>query len=174
MGASATFALCYALGLLALGQQRPVDIPLLHFVEESARHSLWARINEVLTLMGKRLQARIVCFFSAVVLPILWRGRGWYLPVTAIAVAYSMEKFLQQMLVRVVDRGRPPISTLGTFPSAGCARLIAIYGLILSLFLLVLPQVTRGARIVLWSLLSVAAYEEEYTRVYPLKHGITM
>ena len=172
-GVSAAVAVCWPLGRLARRLQRPVDVPLLRLVQNSNHHPSWTRVTEELTLMGNRPQVKIVCIVTAVVLTVLWRRRGWYIPVIVIATAFGMEKFLQQILGRVVGREHRLVATLGTYPSGGCARVIAIYGAILFLFLLILPPVSRGARIMLWSFLSLAAFMEGYTRIYLLKHWFT-
>ncbi|MGZ4618213.1 MAG: phosphatase PAP2 family protein [Frankiaceae bacterium] len=172
-GAAATAVVCWPLGGMARRLEGSVDQPLLRFVQSHNHHPAWTRFNEVLTLMGNVLQIKVVCVVSAVVLTVLWRRCGWYVPVVVIAAAFVLEKFLQQMLGRVVGHGQHPIPGLGTYPSGGCARLIAIYGTILFLFLLIRPHLARRTRFVCWSVLASAALLEGYSRIYLLKHWFT-
>jgi len=170
-GVSATVAICWPLGRLARRFEPQIDVPLFRFAQGRHTH-VWDRINDGLTLMGNRPEIKAVCLVSAVALAVLWRRRGWWIPPVVIGVAFFAEKFGQTVLAKVVDRGHPP-TTLGTYPSGGCARLIAIYGAILFLVLLTLPRATRAARFAIWTLLSLAAFVEGYTRIYLLKHWFT-
>jgi membrane-associated phospholipid phosphatase len=82
-----------------------------------------------------------------------------------------VEKYQQSMLATIVDRGHPP-TTLGTYPSGGCARLISIYGVILFL-VLELTRAGRRTRTLTWTLLWTAAFIEGYSRWYLNKHWVT-
>jgi membrane-associated phospholipid phosphatase len=170
-GVGATVAICWPLGRLARRFEPQIDVPLFRFAQRGHAH-YWDRINDGLTLMGNRPEIKAVCLVSAVVLAVLWRRRGWWIPPVVIGVAFFAEKFGQTVLAKVADRGHPP-TTLGTYPSGGCARLIAIYGAILFLVLLTLPRATRAVRFAVWTLLSLAAFVEGYTRIYLLKHWFT-
>ena len=66
---------------------------------------------------------------GAVGLAVLWIRRRWWVPAIILPVGYLMEKYGQEPLKLVVHRGHPP-TTLGTWPSGGCARVILVYGLI--------------------------------------------
>lgn len=170
-GVAGTVVVCWPLGRLARRFQTHVDHPLFRLAEKH-HDPTWTRINYFVTGMGNRPQVKLVCIAAAVVLTVLWRKRQWWVPAVVIAVAFFAEKFGQQVLGKVVDRGHPP-TTLGTYPSGGCARLIAIYGTILFLALLTTRRMSRGANHVLWTVLALAAFVEGYTRIYLLEHWFT-
>lgn len=170
-GIAATVALCWPLGVAAHRLERSVDVPIFDWTTRNQHHG-WTQINKVLTLMGNRPEVKVVCLVSAVILALLWRRRGWWLPPVAIAVAFGTEKYGQKLLGLVVHRGHPP-TTRGTYPSGGVARLVAIYGVILFLVLLTYPAIGRRWRSAAWTAFGVAAFVEGYTRIYLLKHWFT-
>lgn len=171
-GLGATVAVLWPLGHAAkLGQSR-VDVPLFRFAQERDHHRSLTSISKVLTQMGNRYEVKIVCVVAAVALTVAWRKRGWWVPVVVIAAAFGVEKYTQKVLGRVVDRGHPP-TTLGTYPSGGVGRLLAIYGTILFLVLVTWPPRRRAVRFGAWLLLATAAFVEGYTRIYLLKHWFT-
>lgn len=171
-GSAAAVAVCWPLGSLSKALQPRVDVPLFHFVESRQGHPTWTAINQVFTEMGNRLEVKIVCVLAAVILGVLWRRRAWWVPAVVIAAAFGAEKYGQKILAKVVARGHPP-TTLGTFPSGGCARLIAIYGAVLYLVLVTRGGAHRAGRRWLFATLSVAAFLEGYTRIFLLKHWFT-
>jgi membrane-associated phospholipid phosphatase len=171
-GLAATFAVCYPLGLLAHALEGGVDWPVFRYFEAHQHPGWWTDLNKGLTLMGNRPQIKVACVVAAVLLAVLWRRRGWYIPPAVIAVTFVAEKYLQRALAVTVHRGHPPTS-LGTYVSGGVARLITVYGTILLLALLALPRVSRAWRAALWAALGLAAVVEGYTRVYLLKHWLT-
>lgn len=171
-GVAAVVALLWPLGVVVKALQPRVDVPLFRFARDRQGHPTWTHVNDVLTLMGNRPQVKLVCVVSAVVLALVWRRRAWWLPPVVIAAAFGAEKYGQKILTKVVARGHPP-TTLGSFPSGGCARLIAIYGVIL--YVVVLSQRRPAPTTSRWlfGLLALAAYVEGYTRIYLLKHWFT-
>lgn len=171
-GAAATIVVMWPLGHVAKLAEKQIDVPLFQFAQARPGHPAWTTTNQVLTLMGNRTEVKVVCVVAAVLLTYAWRRRGWWVPITVITVAFGTEKYLQKILAKVVDRGHPP-TTLGTYPSGGCARLIAIYGTILFLALLTSTRPRRSVRFSLWLLLSTAGFIEGYTRIYLLKHWFT-
>ncbi len=93
------------------------------------------------------------------------------MPVLLIGSVLVVERFQQTALGALVDRGHPP-TTLGTYPSGGCARLISIYGVILLITVSYLRAGPR-TRAVAWGVLAAFAFVEGYTRWYLSKHWIT-
>lgn len=73
----------------------------------------------------------------AIVYALLARRRRWAGAV-AIATAIVLEHYLHVVLVAVIDRAPPPGST-ETFPSAGAARAVAVYGTCMFALLRLLP-----------------------------------
>lgn len=172
-GVAITIAVCWMLGRLAGWSESAIDHPLFRWFEHRQVGGVWNHANNALTKMGNGPQTQLLSALGAVVFAVVWaaRGRRWWAPLVTLPIAYLCERFGAEVLRLVVHRGHPP-TTLGTWPSGGCARLILIYGLII--FMIVRwtrpnPQV----RAALWSVLAVLAAIEAYTRVYLLKHWFT-
>ena len=169
-GSAATFAIGWPAGRLAHALEDPLDWPMFRWASDQMEPGTWTSVQDVLTQMGNRPEIKAVAVVAAVVLAVAWRRR-WWMPVVLIAAAFFVEKYVQAGLARVVDRGHPP-TTMGTYPSGGCARLISIYGTILFLALRTWrpTPVVQG---VLWTLLAEAAWLEGYARTYRLEHWFT-
>ena len=162
-------AVCWPLGWLAGKSESGVDHPVFRWVPHH-QTSAMTSLMKVATLMGNRFEIKIVMAVACVGFALLLRQRA-VLPVLAIVGSFVLERYTQKILSLVVHRGHPP-TTLGTYPSGGCGRLIAIYGLIV---FLVLHFWRPGRRVVLaaWSLLAVAGWVEGYSRIYLEKHWAT-
>jgi hypothetical protein len=148
----------------------PVDRAVLGYF---AAHQIPALnpLADLLTRTGNTLQTRIVVVTMAAVLLIAWRGPRRWLPPVVIAGTYLAEYVLQAVLARLVHRGHPP-TTLGTWPSGGCARIVAVYGVCL-FFLLLAVRASRRTAIVAGTVLALAEIAELFTRTYLLKHWLT-
>ena len=89
-----------------------------------------------------------------------------------LPVGFVLEKTLQDLLKLVVDRGHPP-TTLGSFPSGGCARVVLVYGLIV--FLVLRWSETRDPRV--WAaggaVVALCAVVQAYARMFNLEHWAT-
>ena len=72
----------------------------------------------------------------------------------------------------MVDRGHPP-TTLGTWPSGGCARVILVYGLIVYFSLRWRDTESVRAWVAGWSLVALAASIQAYAHLYNLEHWFT-
>lgn len=170
-----TLAVLLPLGFLAGAVESWVDHPVFAFFGRHQTGSLTPAM-ELLTRMGNRQQTRLAGVVAAVLLPLLWRRRRWLPPVLVLGLIV-VQRYGQLVLAKVVDRGHPP-TTLGTWPSGGCARLIAIYGTILLLVLAGLQQRRRrplpaGVSTGLWTVLAGCAWIEAFSRTYLLKHWVT-
>ena len=172
-GAGVILALCWPLGLLAHGLEGAVDWPIFHWTEHRQIQA-WSDIWLKLTNIGKPRLTQGVDAIAAVFFAVVWarRRRAWWAPLVLFASAYALEKYCQIILQTVVDRGHPP-TTLGTFPSGGCARVLIVYGLVT--FMTVewrWPESRRAWRIgmvvvaFLWSI-------QAYARLYNLEHWFT-
>lgn len=136
----------------------------------------WSRSWLTLTNIGGLTQTQTLTAVFAVVLAVLWRvlwrRRQWWVPLVVLPVGYVLEKTLQDLLKLVVDRGHPP-TTLGSFPSGGCARVVLVYGLIV--FLLLWGARVRDRRV--WvaggALVAVCATIQAYARTFNLEHWVT-
>lgn len=165
-----TTAICWVLGKLAHPIERFVDVPVFDSARAGAVSWLTG-LNKLLTLMGNRPEVKPIALAAAVVLAV-WYRRRWWVPVLAIGLSFVVEFYLQHMLALAVDRGHPP-TTLGTWPSGGCARLVSMYGLIIWLYLHNRVRGARRSAAALWGLLVVLAWLEGFSRTYLLKHWFT-
>lgn len=169
-GAFAVTAVCLPLGELWQRLETPHDIPVFELVQRTAEPGAWTDAMKIITQSGNVWPTRIVGLAGAIVLMFMARRRRWVPPVL-IGTTILVEKYQQAALGALVDRGHPP-TTLGTYPSGGCARLISIYGAILFL-LLAYTRAERTSRACVWGLLAAFAFVEGYTRFYLSKHWIT-
>ena len=169
-GTAAVIAVCWPAGVLFGAVEGPVDVPVFEWAQ-GRQYDDWMSVHAVLGEMGNRPQIQLVVLVASAVLAVIWRRRGWWIPPLALLSTYGTEKYGQSILATVVDRGHPP-TTLGTYPSGGCARLLAVWGVLLVLVTLTW-SLSRRVRILLWTLLAVAAYEEGYSRTYLLEHWFT-
>jgi membrane-associated phospholipid phosphatase len=158
----------FGFGMAAL--EGPVDWWAFH-LSDRLRVDAWARIMKVVTQAGNLPQTRTTGVAFSIALAFVAGRRLWWAPALLILSVIVVEKYQQTMLATIVDRGHPP-TTLGTYPSGGCARLISIYGVILYL-VLELTRAGRRTRILTWTVLSVAAFMEGYSRWYLNKHWVT-
>jgi membrane-associated phospholipid phosphatase len=160
-------AALFGLGVALL--EHPVDWWAFHLADR-LRSRGWASLMNVVTQTGNIPETRTAGVVFAVLLAFVTPRRWWAPPVLIFSVIV-VEKYQQSLLGAIVDRGHPP-TTLGTYPSGGCARLISIYGVILFL-LLEAFHASRRTRIAAWTVLSVAAFAEGYSRWYLNKHWLT-
>jgi membrane-associated phospholipid phosphatase len=157
----------FGLGVALL--EHPVDWWAFHLSDRLRSHR-WASLMNVVTQTGNLPETRTAGVVFAVLLAFVNRRRRWT-PAVLILSVIVVEKYQQSLLGTIVDRGHPP-TTLGTYPSGGCARLISVYGVILFL-LLESFHASRRTRIVAWTVLYAAAFAEGYTRWYLNKHWLT-
>jgi membrane-associated phospholipid phosphatase len=161
-------AAVFGFGVAAL--EHPVDWWAFHLSDRLRAHG-WARVMNVVTQTGNLKETRIAAGVFSVVLAFVAGRRRWWAPALLILGVLVVEKYQQSMLASIVDRGHPP-TTLGTYPSGGCARLISMYGVILFL-ILELTRAGRRTRALTWAVLWTAAFLEGYSRWYLNKHWVT-
>lgn len=170
-GVTATVALCWVLGLGAHAVQGSVDWPVFRWFERHQNEG-WTDVWWKLTNIGSPMVTQDLAVVGAVVLTFVWRRRIWWLPAVALFLGYVIEKYGQIVLKLVVDRGHPP-TTLGTWPSGGCARVIIIYGLIVYLGIRVLSPRSRLAWVAGAGFVSLALTVQAYARLNNLEHWFT-
>ena len=161
-------AAVFGFGVAAL--EHPVDWWAFHLSDRLRAHG-WARVMNVVTQTGNLTETRIAAVVFSLLLAFLAGRRRWWAPAVLILGVLVVEKYQQSMLASIVDRGHPP-TTLGTYPSGGCARLISIYGVILFL-ILELTRAGRRTRALTWAVLWTGAFLEGYSRWYLNKHWVT-
>jgi membrane-associated phospholipid phosphatase len=159
---------------IALGEtlallEDTVDRPTFRLMERVHDRD-WAQMVEFVGRMGNIPQTRGVALVAAVGLIFLAPGRRWAPPVL-IGTVVVTQKYVQSGLAKIVDRGHPP-TTLGTYPSGGCARTIAIFGVI-AFVVLCCTGASRRWRSATWGLIAMLAFIEGYSRTYLNKHWVT-
>lgn len=167
-GIGAIGALLWPLGKLAY-EMGPFDLVVFEWLR-ARQIPGWADAMNLITQMGNGTETKYYVVIGSVVLALLAPHRRW-VPPTIIVSVYVVEHFVQQALKEVVDRGHPP-TTLGTWVSGGCARLVCVLGIILYLYFRYRPP-SRRTLIAGWTVLAALAYVEGYTRAYTLRHWLT-
>ncbi len=132
----------------------------------------WSRAWLTLTNIGGLTQTQVLTAVFAVVIAVLWRRGRWWIPLVVLPVGYVLEKTLQDLLKLVVDRGHPP-TTLGSFPSGGCARVVLVYGLIVFLVLWGWKPRDRRVWVAGGAFVAICATIQAYARTFNLEHWIT-
>ncbi len=178
VGMAVTGVVSVALGFLAKAIESSVDKPVFAWVFPRVQDTVFSYVpnkfteaQNKLTLMGSNATAQLVGGVAVIILAAAYRRR-WWLPPIAIGVAYAGEKYAQRFLANVVDRGHPP-TTAGTFPSGGVGRILAVYGVIVVLVILLQPRLSQAWRAGLWTGVATAACVESFTRIYLSKHWLT-
>ena len=172
-GFAATILSCYVLGKGAHALESAVDVPVFAWFQARQVPGMWHQAWTILTQMGNRSRTQPLALGAAVLLALLWAraNRRWWIPLLILPIGYLFEKYGQLFLKLAVHRGHPP-TTLGTWPSGGCARLIVVFGLIVYLALR-WKGVSRRTWWGSWSVLAFLAAMEAYSRTYLLKHWFT-
>ncbi|MGI8576918.1 MAG: hypothetical protein ACR2KG_03170 [Nocardioidaceae bacterium] len=170
-GAAGTVAVCWPLGKLAGWSAAAVDRPVYAFFDHH-QVGWWDSINNTVTHMGNGTQTEVVAGAAAIVFAVLWRRGRWWAPLVVLVAAMVVERFAGQLLAVVVDRGHPP-TTLGTWPSGGCARLVLVAGLVIFLYRRWRGLGAGNDAAWWWVALAVLGAIEAYTRVVLLKHWLT-
>jgi membrane-associated phospholipid phosphatase len=168
-GTFLTSAIGIALGSSLALLEGVVDRPVFRLVERIQVES-WAHLMNVVGQMGNIPQSRGFGVVAAVALMFLAPSRRW-VPPALIGTVIIVQKFAQAGVGKIVDRGHPP-TTLGTFPSGGCSRAFAIFGVVLFL-VLAYTNASRRLQGFGWGLIAMLAFVEGYTRTYLNKHWVT-
>lgn len=171
-GAAAIVAVEWVAGLGAHALQGVLDWPVFRWTQ-AHQTAWWTDVWWKLTQIGSPSTTQRLVVAGAVLLAVVWRKRLWWLPGLWLALGYVFEKYGQIILKLVVDRGHPP-TTMGTWPSGGCARVLLVYGLI-AYFLVRRHHAgrTKAAWVVAaagtWLCLTIQAY----ARLNNLEHWFT-
>lgn len=173
MGAAVVLMVGWPLGLLAHAVQGRVDEPVFGWFEVR-RLGWWSDIWLKLTKIGSPDITQRITVVAAVVFAIVWavQRRAWWFPLLAMPLAYGLEKYTQILLQTVVHRGHPP-TTLGTFPSGGCGRVLVIYGMVIFLTIAWLWPRSRRMWVAGWGLTACLVSIQAYARIYNLEHWLT-
>ncbi|GAB3858911.1 hypothetical protein GCM10028801_19510 [Nocardioides maradonensis] len=173
LGAAAVMLVGWPAGLLAHAVQGAVDEPAFRWFDER-RLGWWSHIWLRLTQIGSPTITQEVTAVAAVGFAVVWavQRRSWWFPLLALPLGYCLEKYTQILLQTVVHRGHPP-TTLGTFPSGGCGRVLVIYGMVVFLTVSWLWPHSRRMWVAGWSLVACLVSIQAYARIYNLEHWLT-
>jgi hypothetical protein len=172
-GWSLTIIVGWILGYVAKRVEVQVDHPFFRWWQNHHIHGTWSHIWWNLTNIGSPTNTQIFTIVGAVLFAIIYQRRArWWVPSVLIVLGYLAEKYGQIILKKVVDRGHPP-TTMGTWPSGGCARLLIVYGLIMFFVINRYGRDNKRAWAAGWSLLTVLLSVQAYARINNLEHWLT-
>lgn len=177
VGFLVTFVVMMPVGLLAQSLQRAVDVPVLHWTLSTVDpHSAFTKLNMYVTTLGDRSTTDLVCLTAGLILAFAYRRR-WWIPVVAIGVTFAAQHEGQLFLAHWLHRDLPPVLMAGAFPSGGVSRMLADYGVIILLTVLLFARGGRPlSRAWRWGLtigLGTYAAVEGFTRFYLSLHWLT-
>ena len=102
----------------------------------------------------------------------MWRGEQLLHSADRHSLDVHPGEVRQKALATTIDRGHPP-TTLGTYPSGGCARLLCTVGVMIFLALLLVPNLSRRLRFTTWTIFAGLVWMEAFSRTYLSKHWTT-
>ena len=163
----------WLLGELAQVLEPAIDVPVFHWFE-ARQVEPWSSWWWFLTDIGSVDVTQRLAGLAAVVFAVLFalQRRRWWAPPALLAAGFVSEKLVQEWIKVIVDRGHPP-TTLGTWPSGGCARVLIVYGLIMFLALRYFRVRSTRVWVAGWSLVALAETVQAYARTYNLEHWVT-
>jgi membrane-associated phospholipid phosphatase len=129
----------------------------------------WYDLMETVTQLGNSWLNRGVAVGLLLTLVVVVRQR-WLTAVALIAMLFAAH-YLVVWTTSIIDRPPPPGSG-GTYPSGGCARVIAIYGLV-AFVLLRETHAGRRTAIAAWTVIAALGFIEAYSRVYLAVHWVS-
>lgn len=172
-GLAAVVAICWPAGEVASSVEVAVDRPFFAWTQQIyASRSGLATVAATVTQMGDLYPLVAFAAGASVIFAILWRRRSWWVPPLLLFGTLAVEVTIQRLLKVVVDRGHPP-TALGTYPSGGIARVLALGGVVVFLVVLTWPQLSARKRALLWATVALLAAIEGFTRIYLLQHWLS-
>ena len=116
--------------------------------------------------------------FVAVIRDVLTPGRQnrWWSGPVQIVVVIAVAHYLQIWLAERHPPRTPPLdalagNTFGTYPSGGCVRAVADYGVMIAVLVRRFPMPRWGVA-ALWAVWGAGAYIEGFSRMYLSKHWL--
>lgn len=171
-GSGAMLLVLWLLGELAQVVEPTVDVPLFDWFQARQGPPAWSSTWLFLTDIGSLDLTQRIVAVAAVVFALLYARRRWWAPPALLLSGYAVEKLGQEALKILVDRGHPP-TTLGTWPSGGCARVAVVYGLVVFLTLRWFQVTSTRAWVAGWSVVATAEAVQAYARTVNLEHWFT-
>lgn len=132
----------------------------------------WHDVMLKATAMGGLLEIKIVCVVAGVGFALLWRRGRWWIPLLAFPIVFVTDKYLQLLVRHLAERPKPFVSTMGSYPSGGCMRVLTVFGLIWFFVVLTWPRIDRGWRVVGWTVVAGLLFVEAYSRLFVYKHYV--
>lgn len=170
---SAVIIIGLIMGIIAHRLQGAIDEPAFRWWDSHHLHGTWYTVWWKLTDIGMPRLTQGLALAGAVVFTVLYRRRAyWWAPGVTMIVGYVAEKYSQQILKTVINRGHPPTAG-GTYPSGGMGRVIDVYGLIIFFVVLYFWPRSRRAWAAGGWLLAVCASIQAYARLNNLEHWTT-
>jgi membrane-associated phospholipid phosphatase len=170
VGAVAVYALTLVLGVLVVHMGPSIDKPIYSWMIHHQIH-FWKLTMDRVTKVGDTWTTWGAAVAAAVCLAAFYRSYKW-LPPVALGAAIFVDHYLTLALRHTFHRAGPPNSPLGTFPSGGCDRIFAFYGLIAYL---IWREVSGSRRAAVWSagVITALGFSEGYSRGYLTLHWFT-
>lgn len=162
------------MGIIAHRLQGAIDEPAFRWWDSHHLHGgAWYTVWWKLTNIGMPRLTQGLALAGAIVFAILYRRRSyWWAPAVTMIVGYVAEKYSQQIMKTIVNRGHPPTAG-GTWPSGGMGRTIDVYGLIIFFGVYYFwPRSPRAWAAGAW-LLAICASIQAYARLNNLEHWTT-
>ncbi len=125
--------LCWLPGMLA--QHHPlaqVNQHLYGWFQQQGHTAPWfMQLMRAASRLAEWPETFVISGLAAAGLALAARRRRW-LPPLLVATAVVLERYLQKVISDVVHPSHPP-AHLGTYPSGGAARVVAVYGFVVYL-----------------------------------------
>ncbi|QNE48073.1 hypothetical protein F1C58_14990 [Glaciihabitans sp. INWT7] len=173
VGSVVSILVLIPIGVVAKALQQGLDLPVFTWTHGLVvPGSAFTKFNTYVTSLGDRSTVDLICVIAALILCFAYRQR-WWIPLVAITVTFFVQHEGQLLLARLLARDLPPVANAGTFPSGGVSRMLADYGVIIVLVILLIGTVSRQWRAGLWIGLGTFAAIEGFTRGYLSLHWLT-
>jgi membrane-associated phospholipid phosphatase len=138
------------------------------FMREGATAPTLLKVLRGVSWIAKWRPVAVISAVAGLALFLVAKQRRWLGPVM-IATALVVEREVQLAIGFFVHQQHPP-TTLASFPSGGVARVVAIYGFIVYLFLRLRSRPAWRTTVVAWTLVALFGFLEGYARAALLLH----
>jgi membrane-associated phospholipid phosphatase len=159
----------WALG--EVGVHRPIDRMASLFDWFARQKALMPSLVHPMHLVSKLAEwpeTFGVAAGGAVLFALMARRNRW-LPPLLVVLSVALARYLQKVSGTLVHERHPPTS-LGTYPSGGATRVLAVYAFIVFLFLALRGRRDRALSVVLWTGIALLAWLVGFARAYLLLH----
>jgi hypothetical protein len=159
----------YALG--EIGVHRPVDRTASlfdWFARQKAHTPSLAHAMHVVSKLAEWPETFGVAAAASLLFALMARRNRW-LPPVLVVLSVALARYLQKVSGTLVHEQHPPTS-LGTYPSGGATRVLAVYAFIVFLFLALGRRTSTPLATVLWTGVALLAWLVGFARAYLLLH----